>query len=588
MNIVLTSVHIKESPDAVPLAPALLKSYIEEFNSKNVKSCSIFESYLSISPEIFAKTIMEKDPDMVGLSIYLWNRQYYIDLVKILLSKNADLIIFAGGPEVVNNSDSLIKSGIKYILFGEGEDSLSRLINSFNNKNTPLHGINDYTNQYVNDIDSIPSPILNGSLDINNNSGLLWELSRGCPFKCDFCFESRGASGVRYYSLDRVKSELNKIIKSTVSQVFVLDPTFNKDIKRAKKILKLIRDCNSGIHFHFEVRAEFIDNELAQLFTEIGASLQIGLQSSHDNVLQNVNRRIDPNKFKGKIELLNRNSTVFGLDLIFGLPGDSYDGFKKSLEFVLSMQPNHIDIFPLAILPGTKLFDDRDRLKLNYLNEPPYTILSSPSFSENDMQKSYKLKKGADFIYNTCRSTGWFKQVCSEIRVPMTKFIEDFIDSKLFDNLDSCNPIDQLLSFIEMHYKPKYFKLIRDLIVYHTAYSDAILNEKKRTNLGANKLKTSTVTLSPTATIDFFYYPIIDAIDNGFFLIKDIKRFFKEDKNYFVSWFDSNGEVIFEQFNRNIMSFLFNIKKSDELYKNYKSDREFLIYAQNSGLLLFS
>ena len=144
------------------------------------------------------------------------------------------------------------------------------------------------------DLATLPSPYLDGSLDPSAYPGMLWELSRGCPFRCDFCFESRGTSGIRRVPMARVKAELLHFEACGVSQVFVLDPTFNFDQRQAKAILHLIAEQAPAIHFFFELRSEFIDAELAKLFAAIRCSLQIGLQSADDAVLRKISRSIDP------------------------------------------------------------------------------------------------------------------------------------------------------------------------------------------------------------------------------------------------------------------------------------------------------
>jgi hypothetical protein len=45
---------------------------------------------------------------------------------------------------------------------------------------------------------------------------------------------------VRRFSLDRLEAELRHFAATGVSQVFVLDSTFNQDARRAKAILRLI------------------------------------------------------------------------------------------------------------------------------------------------------------------------------------------------------------------------------------------------------------------------------------------------------------------------------------------------------------
>ncbi|MCP6657823.1 radical SAM protein, partial [Klebsiella pneumoniae] len=91
----------------------------------------------------------------------------------------------------------------------------------------------------------------------------------------------------------RIDAELDVIVRSGVPQVFVLDSTFNQDRERAKKVLKMIRARARHVHFHFEVRSEFIDREMAKLFAGITCSLQIGLQSADPKILRRIRRHLD-------------------------------------------------------------------------------------------------------------------------------------------------------------------------------------------------------------------------------------------------------------------------------------------------------
>jgi coproporphyrinogen III oxidase-like Fe-S oxidoreductase len=121
----------------------------------------------------------------------------------------------------------------------------------------------------------------------------------------------------------------------------VLDPTFNANKERARRLLALIEEKACDIHWHFEVRAESLDRDLARRFAELGASLQIGLQTARPEVAAKIGRPLDRGLFASKIGLLNEEGAVFGLDLIYGLPGDDPDGFRSSLDFALSLYPNN-------------------------------------------------------------------------------------------------------------------------------------------------------------------------------------------------------------------------------------------------------
>ena len=63
-----------------------------------------------------------------------------------------------------------------------------------------------------------------------------------------------------------------------------------------------------------------MDKTLAESFSKLSCSLQIGLQSANTQVLRNINRSFDPKTFSKKVAILNNYAIVFGFDLIYGLP----------------------------------------------------------------------------------------------------------------------------------------------------------------------------------------------------------------------------------------------------------------------------
>ena len=261
------------------LGTAMIKAKLDSMQMfRNNKDVSCIDYCLDQGIDIIADSILQRKPDAVGFSTYLWNTGHVMKIAGIIKDRSPEIHLFAGGAEASSSPEKLINSGLfDFVIKGEGElatvEAISRLL-----KNEPLE--QSIFSIPVPDLNELPSPFLNGTVKLENNGGILWELSRGCPFKCDFCFESRGVSDVRTFSLDRIKAELELFEKHNISQVFVLDPTFNKNRERAKKILKMIAQTAPEIHFTFEVRTEFLDREMAKLFKSVNCSLQIGLQSS--------------------------------------------------------------------------------------------------------------------------------------------------------------------------------------------------------------------------------------------------------------------------------------------------------------------
>jgi hypothetical protein len=495
VTLKLVSIHIEDSPQDVPLAAASLKAQLDSVDSISKRLDVSFHDYtVDNSADFIAEDLCSRNiPDMIGFSTYLWNRHIVCETCRLIKEKFPDIKLFAGGAEATALPLILLDSApFDFVIKGEGEIVLTEVMNQLLNgetlKNIPgvfLKGakINPEKDQQpVMDLNVLPSPYLSGAMDPCRYSRLWWELSRGCPFKCGFCFESRGVAGVRQISLDRIRKELELFEEKKVNQIFVLDPTFNCDLKRAKKILRMILKTAPLIHYTFEIRTEFIDSELAGLFAGLHCSLQVGLQSIHPEVLANVNRTINTVKFAKKISLLNQAGTIFGLDLIYGLPGDTPDGFKESLNYALSLQPNHLDIFPLAVIPGTALYDQAESFSLNCLKDAPYTLISSPGFSQEEMVRAESLKNACEIFYNRGGATGWMFMALETIGIDPVGFLSDFAV-----HLSSCEqPLkltkDEITvmqtSFVKeqfiRHNKKNLFPVMEDIIKIHGALNSSL------------------------------------------------------------------------------------------------------------------
>jgi hypothetical protein len=161
---------------------------------------------------------------------------------------------------------------------------------------------------------------------------------------------------------------------------------------------------------------------MAALFAELNCSLQIGLQSADPRVLASLHRSFDPGDFENKMLLLHEAGATYGFDLIYGLPGDTLEGFLASLDFALSLAPNHVDLFPLAVLPGTRLAATATGLGLAYDAEPPYRVVSSPTFSAADMAQAARIAAACDRFYNKGAAVPWFGLLLENLQIAPSRF----------------------------------------------------------------------------------------------------------------------------------------------------------------------
>ena len=485
--VICTTLLIEKSPQALPLGAACIASAVKNWPEikgqvdVQLKAFSLEDDELKgldadAAARFIADALYKTSDSIICFSVFVWNVGILQKAAGLL--REHGCICIAGGPEITAHP-SFYKD-FDYTVSGEGEVSVPKLIAQILNK-TSEKSDRVIISQSP-ELSVLHSPYLDGIIDPAEYEGALWELARGCPFKCAYCYESKGEKTVRLFPMERIKAELELFAKKRVPQVFVLDPTYNVNKKRAVELLRLIAAKTPETFYYFEARAEFIDRELAREFTKIPCALQIGLQSANEEVLKLVNRPWDKKKFIRGIGVLNEEGVTFGLDLIFGLPGESFGSFRDGVDFAVSMLPNNLEIFCLSVLPGTDLFDRADGLGLEYETVPPYHVIRTKQMSKEDMQRARALAAGCGCFYNAGRAVTWFNAVCRLLKIKPSKFFELFYQKHkdLCESYCKCDcshldiekvQIEFLKALFNERSMTKYYKAAEDIVRFYGAIS---------------------------------------------------------------------------------------------------------------------
>ena len=489
LRLTIVTLHASLDGEALPLGAASVAAALVDAGLVERGNAFLVDAGLGEKEEDVLRRIVAREPTMVGFSLYCWNSRRSIALASRLKREYPGVVIVAGGPDaewLAAKAEDPEASSPAFpfdaVFLGEGEASLPLW----------LSGSKTEAPRFIRGapaaVENLASPWLDGLLLPRRGGQVTWELTRGCPFRCTYCYEGRGVSGLRHLPMERLSRELDLFVEKGVARVFVLDPTFNIQNARTLSLLALFAKKAPGIDWYFEVRAELLDRAQAKAFADISCSLQIGLQSSRPEILAAIGRDVDRKKFAAKIALLNERGVVFGFDLIYGLPGDSLAGFRESVDFALSLEPNHLDIFPLAVLPGTLLHDQIKEFSLDCDDEPPYLLRGQPGFPARDMEKAGRLARSCGVFYSEGRAVPWFKAVVKPLRMSPSAFLAGFrapessvlLPHRRIEELQS----SYLTEIYEKRGKSRLLPAVLDLLRYHGAWSRAFAEgETTRINL---------------------------------------------------------------------------------------------------------
>ncbi len=388
--------------------------------------------------------IFRRQPDLIGISCYIWNMTVVMRLCKDLAKILPRVPLWLGGPEAAYAGDELLSElpAIAGVMFGEGEVVFPKLLATWR-EGTPFEEVpglkfrrgldeaDDVTEDGAGvaegkvEIDratpsvaskivttATPEPVNMDTLpfiydkDIDFDHRIVYyESSRGCPFRCSYCLSAIEKS-MRYRSLDLVFKELQWFLDRRVPQVKFLDRTFNSSRERTIAIWQYILDHDNGVtNFHFEVTADLMSQEEIGLLRKMRpglVQLEIGVQSTNQETLRAINRRADLEKLRqvtGQIRV--KENVHQHLDLIAGLPFEDMESFARSVDDVYRMKPSQLQLGFLKVLKGSPIAAQAEEFGLVYRDEPPYEVLSTRWLTYADIVRLKGIEEMVETYYNS-------------------------------------------------------------------------------------------------------------------------------------------------------------------------------------------
>lgn len=401
------------------LAPWCIYVSAKNRCNENVR-LSVVEGTVNEKEDTLFERLLSYTPDTIAFSCYIWNIKAVLSLSDKIRKFNPYIKIILGGPEVsYRQKDILLNNpSVDFIVTGEGEVAVPELINRLSfGLDTDIPAVSYRTAEAVH-IDGRPAPTdesispyceeyfrsLNGRI-------AYIESSRGCPFGCAFCLSGR-LGNVRYIDIERVKNEMVQLSQTGAKTVKFVDRTFNCNKSRAGEILNFIYEnygeaIPEGTCFHFEIAADLLDDLLFNIIGSlpIGAvQFEIGIQSFNESVLRAINRRTDITKVTENIKkLVSLGNCHIHIDLIAGLPEESFDSFVDGFNKAFALGANMLQLGFLKILPGTPMAESREKYPCEYCSEPPYQVISTPWMTQEELGILCVAENELDRLYNSGR-----------------------------------------------------------------------------------------------------------------------------------------------------------------------------------------
>lgn len=356
----------------------------------------------------------------LGFSVYTWNAAEFLALAHQLRQLAPELTLIAGGPHVQQAEDYVGEEALDVVFLGEAEVTLQEFLDSATPADWPqINGLaylregavmRTAPRERCRELDSFPSPL--DVLELTHPDGrprydaIAYETSRGCPFKCAFCEWGTGAIGSKMYqwSLDRVRSDWEKIVAAGIANIWLADSNFGalkQDLAKAQMIVEL-KD-RTGLPRSFATswskKHSRQVQEIALLLhrNQLLPHYQLALQTLTPEALRLSNRQnMSANEYQPIARQMSEQGVPIAAELIWGLPGDNLADFERNLDTLLATFPN-INIFGYTLLPGTEFYARREEYRIEAIPVAGYGkakgeyVVGCHSFSRDEGEEGYFL-----------------------------------------------------------------------------------------------------------------------------------------------------------------------------------------------------
>ena len=219
----------------------------------------------------------------------------------------------------------------------------------------------------VNDIDDIPFPAWD-MFNMNyytllrmphcTNSDRLFPVlsSRGCPFKCNFCY--RMHKGYRLRSIASVVEEIGILKKDySVNYIAFADDLVMASVERARKLSEALKPLN--IKWLCNGRLNYAEPEVLKAMKESGCTfINYGIESADDIVLRTMNKSLTLKQIHKGIQSTLDVGISPGVNIIWGNIGETEETLEKGVDFLLKYddQSQLRTIRPVTPYPGCDLY----------------------------------------------------------------------------------------------------------------------------------------------------------------------------------------------------------------------------------------
>lgn len=312
------------------------------------------EYTVEIMDECFDKIRFDVDVDLVGITFRTLNamRGYWI----------ADEFRKRGVPVVIGgwHASALPEEAKQHadsVFIGEAESGWKNLLKDFEKgKLKPFYICKPVDGK------QIPKPRYN----LFNGKTLFYttQVSRGCPYGCDFCSISNSPLGGRKYRVRPIDDVVEELENVKQKYIIFVDPSLGINVSYTKELFKKISHLNKKIACFINVRTAY-DEEFLKLASEAGCiAFSIGFETVSEPSMKKLNKLPkNATRYRDVVKGCHDYGILVLGSFVFGFDEDRKDVFERTIDLIKYIDLDSVGVNILTPFPGTPLFHKMEKEK---------------------------------------------------------------------------------------------------------------------------------------------------------------------------------------------------------------------------------
>jgi len=353
--------------------PPLGILYISAYLRSRGFEVDVYDSTWGTREELF-RILDQGPPSMLGLYANLLTRRTALAIIKRARSSGWKVIV--GEPEPANYAEEYLSAGADYVVPGEGEVVLERLLAGEHAPDGVVYRdastgqvVRTPAAPQIRDLDSLPWPdreridmhrYLAAWRERHGVGSVSLITARGCPYSCRWCSHSTYGKTHRRRSPSAVADEAEWILNQYHPEMlWYADDVFTIHHGWTLKYAAELKRRGIRVPFECITRADRLNPQIADALAEMGCfRVWIGSESGSQRVLDAMERGVRVEQVQDAVGLARTRGIQAGMFLMWGYEGEQIEDIEATVEHVKHCRP---DVFLTTVsypIKGTGYFND--------------------------------------------------------------------------------------------------------------------------------------------------------------------------------------------------------------------------------------